>query len=1506
MKLLVPFFLALAIVSSEPAALALPRPVAAVYSRGVPLTVAGYAAGNPALANYPVLVRISPSAIPGFDYSDMQSPATGADVAFIDMFGNGLPFEIDTWNPNGESLVWVKLPSMENGTQFVMCWGSATPGKALCPDNPWSGYAGVWHMGDPGSGAVTVVDSTANGLDGTAHSTSSAVAAGMIGAARHNTTCTDHTPASKSGGVTITLADAAKRAVVDGITPEFTASMWVRPTHAIRYEYLISRKRTDGTPAWGAQTLDSFGGAWRFYSAGSSDAQNANPAISTTYFKKDTWIKFDFVWRADGTYSVYVNGECDSNHGTKLSGDLYNKANAANGTLGLYLGGTQPEGSDKGGRGFYGEMDEIRLRPGDIGANWAKADYDQVVNSSFLSPGLVEPYEETADPLAGLVVSGVGYTNATLSVSVASLGAGATSANVTVQIAASADFAAPIWTDSYAVSGADTCEEIATGLATGTTYWARIHVENSAGATLTSTPVSFTTLVPGAPAGTAAFVSRGLTTIEGTGTLTDFGTGSTSATLCLEASESDDFASVVASPETAAALNVETPLTVSGLEAGTDYHLRLRIVNEWSITNFVPVTGTITTLGVPIIATAIGYSFAGDGQSVNFTFGVSEVFDNAACTAVLTYGGRVAGSRDFQSPGTLQWPGVQLASSPEASVTVTAVVDGLTYSQTWTTTVIPGSSAVAPASLMELSQYVVHVGDKIVLPSLSGLSDYYLPLDVRPFVLEEDGITLTAVEPGFTSVCAMEWDTATEAFVRNPAMGLAICAPECAGRVFVAQAGGGNLNWSDTTKWRNAFDPGAEAACPDGVGDVAIVPLAAGKVLTLDRNVKVGALFIGWDESAPASGSLRIGGNNCTLTFDTGMKDKARQKLPGLLRVTGLTRADVNSDRPNFYLGSSSSSSLLTLALPDGLDIDGGKCPDYTNTTLRNNHNRLRFWNGNGNLEVPAGKTLHLDNFDHSTFGDSQMQNCSSFRWEGGFPVYGAGTIVYDSAALGYFRSSLKNFTGTLVIRQKQRYCATGVDSRGGGFFLFSSRGNGPANATFVIEGELSTTADWFPNAARQCLGLATYGNVHAYGAFGPSDNSFGGKAMVLAGGTLMQRGDGNNDWAKNGIYNLPNRSDALVVSNGYSVINQSMCHSASPTNRMEFASLGHANRGTLCVMTTDTANYQQTVQTLPSHCIVRNAASYTIGGGGADGSFTESIIPWIVSSQQWHNRLYFPHFGTRDGETDCIVLTTHPTTKTSLAAANNPLENVLVNEKTIALESDLTVNALYLNKNWSKGTALGAGRTLTVTSGGVVLEGERCAIGRESDFSSGTAGILRLPNEGYLYSTRQSSSEPNEVWASIFAPRGLAISFPGYLRLGGNQTGIDEELVINGCAVTFGSEQTGCEIDVPVRLESGAASLRIAKQGSFCQQDLTLNDHAEAGPKFIPAPGTQEIVHKLYLNNASAPRGFYGSSEAADELENRATASLPAFVDDAHFSGTGWVMVQADDLRQATIIQVR
>ena len=138
----------------------------ATPQKSVDITVSGYTGASP-LANFPVLVRISPERISGFSYADCA--AGGADIAFEDAEGNALDREIDTWDPNGESLVWVRLPSMAAGATFRMTykdWSVTAQPACQTDGSVWNaaGYAGVWHLGEDSG---TAYDSSPNGLHGT-------------------------------------------------------------------------------------------------------------------------------------------------------------------------------------------------------------------------------------------------------------------------------------------------------------------------------------------------------------------------------------------------------------------------------------------------------------------------------------------------------------------------------------------------------------------------------------------------------------------------------------------------------------------------------------------------------------------------------------------------------------------------------------------------------------------------------------------------------------------------------------------------------------------------------------------------------------------------------------------------------------------------------------------------------------------------------------------------------------------------------------------------------------------------------------------------------------------------------------------------------------------------------------------------------------------------------------------------------------------------------------------
>ena len=78
----------------------------AFYDKTLAITVTGVPSGV-TLADFPLLVRLSESAISGFSYQDFQGTG-GSDLRFETADGTGLAYDVDTWDENGESLVWVK------------------------------------------------------------------------------------------------------------------------------------------------------------------------------------------------------------------------------------------------------------------------------------------------------------------------------------------------------------------------------------------------------------------------------------------------------------------------------------------------------------------------------------------------------------------------------------------------------------------------------------------------------------------------------------------------------------------------------------------------------------------------------------------------------------------------------------------------------------------------------------------------------------------------------------------------------------------------------------------------------------------------------------------------------------------------------------------------------------------------------------------------------------------------------------------------------------------------------------------------------------------------------------------------------------------------------------------------------------------------------------------------------------------------------------------------------
>ncbi len=116
------------------------------------------------LPNQAVMIRLHASASDAVQINYAQVDSEGDDLRFVDMSGNLLAYEIESWNPNGYSVVWVKIPQLQssgNGDRFYMYYGNSGASAGESSDAVWSSqYVGVYHLNQ------SLQDSTQQELDG--------------------------------------------------------------------------------------------------------------------------------------------------------------------------------------------------------------------------------------------------------------------------------------------------------------------------------------------------------------------------------------------------------------------------------------------------------------------------------------------------------------------------------------------------------------------------------------------------------------------------------------------------------------------------------------------------------------------------------------------------------------------------------------------------------------------------------------------------------------------------------------------------------------------------------------------------------------------------------------------------------------------------------------------------------------------------------------------------------------------------------------------------------------------------------------------------------------------------------------------------------------------------------------------------------------------------------------------------------------------------------------------
>ncbi len=377
--------------------------------KSVTLQCTGYT-GSETLTDFQALIKLDESRY-GFSYAECADPDEGTDVWFSsDAAGNNvLEREIDTWNPDGSSYIWVKIPSLAAGTEITMHWGDASKSQPAANTAVWTGFAGVWHMGKA-SGAETEPDMTGNGLGakptGTTFTDSThpydlsqmIPADGMVGKSRINFTANKNNYACSQG---LKVSDYTGKVSDQSV---FTVCGWFYASDTPNNWRMFCTRPVTGSPddatgaGWEVQPSSGSStkamGFVRFRATKSGTAATVVAAKDVAESVVGRWVHVCVTWNGTEPNGVksYVDGA--------LLGQGTAASRVPDSTYGMMIGMYGTRSSS-----WRGSYDELRLYNGILSPDRVKADYDTVKAPTefFTNPDRVATAEWTGQAGNGSV-----------------------------------------------------------------------------------------------------------------------------------------------------------------------------------------------------------------------------------------------------------------------------------------------------------------------------------------------------------------------------------------------------------------------------------------------------------------------------------------------------------------------------------------------------------------------------------------------------------------------------------------------------------------------------------------------------------------------------------------------------------------------------------------------------------------------------------------------------------------------------------------------------------------------------------------------------------------------------------------------------------------------------------------------------------------------------------------------------------------------------------------------
>lgn len=338
------------------------------------ITFGGYT-NTETLQDFPALVRLG-STIPGFSYSQFASPANGTDLRFTSEGGRELPYQIDTWNPSGESYIWVQVPSIGSSTDYInACWGNpadatiqpwTTNGTMWTTLNDTNAFVLVYHLGQ---NAFPFTDSTLKypAISGAAPSSTT----GLIG----------------NGNAFNGISQYLDVGLV-ALPKTFTISAWVNIATTANSEQTIWCNKSGG---WNVNGFDFYVNSYNtndgiiYFDTSDGTGGDVPPRTAPAAVSFGQWhLVTGALDASNGVVHVYVDG-VDQTINTSVDTALQTTNYLRCGSL---LTGSP---GSTGNLYFDGSMDETRIEDSVRDRAWIWASWATVADTNFSSYGAIEP-----------------------------------------------------------------------------------------------------------------------------------------------------------------------------------------------------------------------------------------------------------------------------------------------------------------------------------------------------------------------------------------------------------------------------------------------------------------------------------------------------------------------------------------------------------------------------------------------------------------------------------------------------------------------------------------------------------------------------------------------------------------------------------------------------------------------------------------------------------------------------------------------------------------------------------------------------------------------------------------------------------------------------------------------------------------------------------------------------------------------------------------------------------